>query len=92
MGREYAALLFIIADDELTAYRYSIRVGRSKDVTGPFVDKSGKKLSDGGGTTVYGSNHGLVYAPGGIGVLPENKHHQDIMYYHYREYTVQDLY
>lgn len=69
----------------LTYCRYSIRVGRSKDVRGPFVDKSGQKLLDGGGTTVYGSNHGLVYAPGGIGVLPENKHHQDIMYYHYRE-------
>ncbi|OJJ79697.1 endo 1,5-alpha-arabinase [Aspergillus glaucus CBS 516.65] len=67
---------------------YSIRVGRSKDVTGPFVDKSGKKLLDGGGTTVYGSNHGLVYAPGGIGVLPENKHHQDIMYYHYLNTTI----
>lgn len=85
MGKEYATLPFDIANGGLTAYRYSIRVGRSKDVTGPFVDKSGKKLLDGGGTTVYGSNHGLVYAPGGIGVLPENKHHQDIMYYHYCE-------
>ena len=32
---------------------------------------------------MYGSNHGDVYAPGGIGVLPENDKHQDILYYHY---------
>lgn len=70
---------------ELTSCRYSIRVGRSKDIRGPFLDKSGNRLTDGGGTTVYGSNHGVVYAPGGIGVLPGNNNRQDIMYYHYRE-------
>jgi arabinan endo-1,5-alpha-L-arabinosidase len=63
---------------------YSIRVGRSKDVRGPFVDKHGKKLIDGGGTEIYGSNHGLVYAPGGLGVLPANSTDPDILYYHYR--------
>lgn len=60
-------------------------MGRSKDVRGPFVDKSGQKLTEGGGTTVYGSNHGLVYAPGGVGVLEETKDHSDILYYHYCE-------
>lgn len=63
---------------------YSILVGRSKDVRGPFVDKSGRNLMDGGGTTVYGSNHGVVYAPGGPGVLPgNNRSRPDILYYHY---------
>ncbi|KAE8153971.1 putative arabinan endo-1,5-alpha-L-arabinosidase D [Aspergillus avenaceus] len=62
---------------------YSVRVGRSKDVRGPFVDKDGKSLDDGGGTTVYGSNHGLVYAPGGLGVLSGNDTDPDILYYHY---------
>ncbi|CAI7577105.1 unnamed protein product [Penicillium glandicola] len=63
---------------------YSIRVGRSKSVRGPFRDKMGKKLLNGGGTVVYGSNHGVVYAPGGLGVLAgKNDSMPDILYYHY---------
>lgn len=67
----------------LISCRYEIRVGRSTHVRGPFLDKTGRQLLDGGGTVVYGSNHGDVYAPGGLGVLPENDEHQDILYYHY---------
>ncbi|RAH66525.1 endo 1,5-alpha-arabinase [Aspergillus aculeatinus CBS 121060] len=63
---------------------YSIRVGRSKDVQGPFVDKDGRQLTDGGGTVVYGSNHGTVYAPGGVGVLSGADGDSDVLYYHYR--------
>ncbi|KAJ5334599.1 hypothetical protein N7452_007002 [Penicillium brevicompactum] len=63
---------------------YSIRVGRSKDVRGPFSDKKDRLLLDGGGTVVYASNHGTVYAPGGLGVLPGNNDSTpDILYYHY---------
>ncbi|KAJ5119816.1 hypothetical protein N7448_010485 [Penicillium atrosanguineum] len=62
---------------------YSIRVGRSKNVRGPFVDKDGQMLLDGGGSIVYASNHGKVYAPGGIGVLDGNETTPDILYYHY---------
>ena len=63
---------------------YSIRVGRSKNVRGPFVDKDDELLLDGGGTIVYASNHGAVYAPGGVGVLPgNNASTPDILYYHY---------
>lgn len=63
---------------------YSIRVGRSKNVRGPFSDKDGVRLLDGGGTVVYASNHGTVYAPGGLGVLPgSNDSTPDILYYHY---------
>lgn len=54
-------------------------------MNGPFQDKDGKNLTNGGGTVVYASNHGVVYAPGGIGVLPANAKHPDILYYHYRE-------
>lgn len=50
---------------------------------GPFEDKTGKSLLEGGGTVVYGSNHGAVYAPGGLGVLPGNNDSMDILYYHY---------
>jgi hypothetical protein len=65
-------------------YRYSIRVGRSTSVHGPFVDRDNKDLLDGGGTVVYGSNHGKVYAPGGLGVLPGANGEPDVLYYHYR--------
>lgn len=62
---------------------YNIRVGRSRTVRGPFVDRDGKLLLDGGGTIVYASNHGLVYAPGGLGVMPGNSSTPDVLYYHY---------
>ncbi|PYI33649.1 arabinan endo-1,5-alpha-L-arabinosidase D [Aspergillus indologenus CBS 114.80] len=62
---------------------YSIRVGRSKEVRGPFVDQDGRPLTAGGGTVVYGSNHGTVYAPGGVGVLSGAEGDPDVLYYHY---------
>ncbi|PWY92645.1 endo-1,5-alpha-L-arabinosidase [Aspergillus heteromorphus CBS 117.55] len=67
---------------------YSIRVGRSSDVTGPFVDKDGVDLLDGGGTVVYGSNHGVVYAPGGVGVLTGSGNDADVLYFHYLNTTI----
>ncbi|MCJ1313466.1 hypothetical protein MMC25_007144 [Agyrium rufum] len=59
---------------------YSIRVGRSKSPSGPFLDYTGKDLKVGGGSIAFGS-HSYVYAPGGQGVLTDNG--QDILYYHY---------
>ncbi|KAH2843666.1 hypothetical protein KXV60_000252 [Aspergillus fumigatus] len=64
---------------------YSIRVGRSKSPRGPFVDKQGRDLANGGGEIVYASNRD-VYAPGGQGVLTEKS--GDILYYHYCRYPV----
>ncbi|CAL5868061.1 uncharacterized protein PFLUO_LOCUS2284 [Penicillium psychrofluorescens] len=64
---------------------YSIRVGRSTSLRGPFTDKTGTDLLDGGGTIVYGSN-GDVYAPGGQGVLRDGD--TDVLYYHYLNTTV----
>lgn len=64
-------------------HEYSIRVGRSRSVRGPFVDKDGKELMKNGGTTVYGSNHGIVYAPGGVGVISGNSTYRDVLYFHY---------
>lgn len=48
------------------------------------MDKNGRNLTDNGGTIVYGSNHGVVYAPGGLGVLAGNGT-SDVLYYHYCE-------
>jgi len=55
---------------------YKIVVGRSKKVTGPYVDRDGKKLLDGGGTTVR-VNEGNRVGPGGQSVS------DDIIAYHY---------
>ncbi|KAL3471952.1 glycosyl hydrolase [Aspergillus californicus] len=59
---------------------YRIRVGRSDNARGPFVDKQNIDLADGGGETIYGSN-GEVFAPGGQGILTDP--FSDILYYHY---------
>ncbi|KAI2790578.1 putative arabinan endo-1,5-alpha-L-arabinosidase B [Penicillium oxalicum] len=61
---------------------YSIRVGRSQSPRGPYFDRNGTDLVNGGGTVIYGSN-GDTYAPGGQGVIQVNG--TDFLYYHYRE-------
>ena len=59
---------------------YSIRLGRSRSARGPFVDRNGTDLTQGGGYIVFGS-HGTTYGPGGEGVLHDDD--RDILYYHY---------
>lgn len=39
---------------------YNIRVGRSKNVEGPYVDRDGKSLNEGGGTLVLEGNENWV--------------------------------
>jgi beta-xylosidase len=73
----------------LTYFRYSIRVGRSQSPRGPFTDKSGKDLVEGGGELVYGSN-GETYAPGGQAVLRDGD--TDVLYYHYRAFAPRPLF
>lgn len=47
---------------------YNIRVGRSQDVMGPYVDKAGTAMRSGGGTLVL-QGAGRWHGPGGSGVL-----------------------
>jgi arabinan endo-1,5-alpha-L-arabinosidase len=62
-------------------------MGRSLNVSGPYIDKDGQSLLEGGGQTVYGSNHGVVYAPGGLGVVTTDTG-ADILYFHYRTFSI----
>ena len=47
-----------------TSSTYNIRYGRSTSITGPYVDKDGNSLLDGGGT-VLASSSGNMIGPGG---------------------------
>lgn len=60
--------------------RYKIKVGRSRSFSGPFLDRNGTDLVNGGGDVILGS-HGWLYGPGGQGVLDDGN--KDILYYHY---------
>lgn len=55
---------------------YKIVVGRSRSVTGPFVDESGQSLLDGGGTVLLQTT-GSMIGPGGESVFG------DVIAFHY---------
>ncbi|KAG7118146.1 hypothetical protein HYQ45_015552 [Verticillium longisporum] len=62
------------------ASTYRIMVGRSTSVTGPYVDKSGKQMMQGGGTEMM-SSHGSVHGPGHNAVFTDGD--GDVLVYHY---------
>lgn len=49
---------------------YQIMMGRSKRISGPYLDKTGKDLARGGGTPFLGSD-GEFIGPGHVGILSE---------------------
>ncbi len=59
---------------------YHIAVGRSSSVTGPYYDRAGVAMSEGGGTIVL-STHGNVIGPGGQTVMHDTD--GDFLVYHY---------
>ncbi|MGJ9383479.1 arabinan endo-1,5-alpha-L-arabinosidase [Salipaludibacillus sp. CF4.18] len=59
---------------------YKIAVGRSESVTGPYVDKDGVPLEEGGGTVIL-STKGDQIGPGGQDILQEGD--IDYLIYHY---------
>lgn len=59
---------------------YKIRVGRSTSVTGPYVDKDGKPLLEGGGTLLL-AGHGRFVGTGGESVFRDKG--KDVLAYHY---------
>jgi arabinan endo-1,5-alpha-L-arabinosidase len=49
---------------------YEVRVGRAEKITGPYLDRDGKKLTDGGGSPFL-KTEGRFIGPGHIGILPD---------------------
>jgi arabinan endo-1,5-alpha-L-arabinosidase len=47
---------------------YKIAVGRSRSVTGPYIDRLGTPLHHGGGTVIL-SEAGTMFGPGGQSVV-----------------------
>jgi len=50
---------------------YNIQIGRSANPTGPYLDKNGVNLNNGGGTTILATT-GHYIGPGQVGVYQEN--------------------
>ncbi len=59
---------------------YNTRVGRATQITGPYVDREGRELMQGGGTVVL-TTQGNRIGPGGGSVLHER--HGDLLVCHY---------
>ncbi|KAI6778219.1 uncharacterized protein J7T54_004114 [Emericellopsis cladophorae] len=62
------------------ASTYRTMVGRSRSVTGPFVDRNGVDMMNGGGTEIL-RTHGNIYGPGHPAVFTDND--ADVLVYHY---------
>lgn len=56
---------------------YNIKVGRSRDITGPYVDRNGVSLLNDGGTQIL-ATHGSIIGPGGQTIFGH-----DLLVYHY---------
>src|ERR1035437_875459 len=70
-----------------TASTYRTIVGRSATVTGPYYDRGGVSLAEGGGTILI-SSHSNVYGPGGASVFTDtgtddSKSLPTIVYHYY---------
>ncbi len=59
---------------------YNVRVGRSKDITGPYIDRAGVPMRNGGGTQVIKATTPNWKGPGHEAVFRENG--QDYLLFH----------
>jgi arabinan endo-1,5-alpha-L-arabinosidase len=62
---------------------YEIRVGRSHSVTGPYLDRAGTDLRQGGGTLVLGSEDRWI-GPGQASILAQDGHEWLVHHYYDR--------
>lgn len=51
---------------------YNVRVGRSRELTGPYVDRQGRPMLEGGGTKILAA-YGTILAPGHQTILQEGR-------------------
>jgi len=65
-----------------TKSTYKTMVGRSRSVTGPYLDQAGKPLTDGGGTEFLVANTRWL-GPGGESLLMDPKGHDLIVFHAY---------
>lgn len=59
---------------------YRIMVGRSRNITGPYVDQAGVAMTAGGGTEIL-AGHDSIHGPGHPAVLGDTD--ADVLVYHY---------
>jgi arabinan endo-1,5-alpha-L-arabinosidase len=59
---------------------YNMRVGRAKEITGPYLDRDGKDLLKGGGTLLLETD-GRFIGPGHAGILRDGE--RDLLSYHF---------
>jgi arabinan endo-1,5-alpha-L-arabinosidase len=59
---------------------YNMRVGRAKEITGPYLDRDGKDLLKGGGTLLLETD-GRFIGPGHAGILKDGERY--LMSYHF---------
>jgi arabinan endo-1,5-alpha-L-arabinosidase len=65
---------------------YKTMVGRSKSITGPYVDTTGKELADGGGTELLLANSRWL-GPGGGSVYRDSQNRSLIVFHAYDSRT-----
>lgn len=69
-----------------TSSTYRTMVGRSRTVTGPYLDRDGKAMTVGGGTEVLAS-HGTIIGPGHPAVLHDGADWVLVYHYYYDDRT-----
>ena len=69
-----------LIENEMTGGAYRVMVGRSDSPTGPFVDRSGQSMVEGGGTEILATSGDRI-GPGGADVYSEGG--DDVLVYHF---------
>ena len=68
---------------------YEVRVGRAEKITGPYLDRDGRKLADGGGSPFLQSQ-GRFIGPGHIGIVDDGNPNGPTRFsYHYYDAETQ---